>query len=94
MTSATLNASVVQERLQTEVSLGRVRGPLDVERLRTVQVNRFGVTPKNHQPGKWRMIVDLSYPRGESVNDGISSDLCSLHHTLVNEAVKIVLQLG
>ena len=94
MTSATLNASVVQERLQTEVSLGRVRGPLDVERFRTVQVNRFGVIPKNHQPGKWRMIVDLSHPRGESVNDGISSDLCSLHYTSVDEAVKIVLQLG
>ena len=80
MTSATLNSSVVQERLQTEVSLGRMCGPLDVKRFRTVQVNRFGVNPKNHQPGKWRMIVDLSHPRGESVNDGISSDLCSLHY--------------
>ena len=26
-----------------------------------IHVNRFGVIPKSHQPGKWRLIVDLSY---------------------------------
>ncbi len=35
-------------------------------------------TPKKHQPGKWRLIADLSYPEGKSVNDAIDKRLCSL----------------
>ena len=57
-------------------------------------VSRFGVIPIPHQPGKWRLIVDLSYPKGASVNDGIDPDLCSLVYTLVDEAVNRVLQHG
>ena len=36
-----------------------------------IQVNQFGVILKKHQPDKWRLIVDLSYPEGKSVNDAI-----------------------
>jgi hypothetical protein len=34
--------------------------------------------PKGHNTGKWRLITDLSFPRGQSVNDGIEPDLCSI----------------
>ena len=44
-------------------------GPLNPEFSFTVQVNRFGLVPKEHHPGKWRLIVDLSSPKGASVND-------------------------
>lgn len=43
-------------------------------------MSRFGVIPKSHQPGKWRLIVDLSYPEGKSVNDGIDPNLMSLNY--------------
>ena len=56
MQSASRNAAVIEERLQTEISLGRVVGPLPLEKYTFVHVSRFGVIPKNHQPGKWRMI--------------------------------------
>ena len=59
-----------------------------------VQINRFGVIPKPHQLGKWRLIVDLSHPEGRSVNDGISSDLCTLQYTRVDDVVRQLLQLG
>ena len=36
-----------------------------------VHVSRFGVILKTHQPGKWRLITDLSHPQGHSINDGI-----------------------
>ena len=87
MQSAINNETVVQERLQAEVNLGRVIGPLEADEFPTVQVSHFGVIPKNHQPGKWRMIVDLSHPRGWSVNECISPELCSMHYTSVDEAV-------
>ena len=40
------------------------------------------------------MICDLSSPAGSSVNDGIPSNLCSLHCATVNDAVRLIQQLG
>ena len=48
--------------LQEEVTVGRVMGPLQVGSISRVQVSPFGVIPKSHTPGKWRLIVDLSSP--------------------------------
>ena len=39
------------------------------------------------------MIVDLSFPHGNSVNDGIPPELCSLAYASVDDAVKHILQL-
>ena len=59
----------------TEVSLRRVAGPYSTTSLPNCQISRYGIIPINHQPGKWRLIVDLSYPKGRSVNDGIPKRL-------------------
>ena len=71
--------------------MGRVLGPLDPRVGAQMQVSRFGVIPKNHQPGKWRLILD---PAGASVNDGIERELCSLKYTSVDEAVQRFSELG
>ena len=55
-----LNPKVVDEYLEKEAGLGRVIGPLKPEEHPTVHVSRFGVIPKNHQPGKWRLIYSGS----------------------------------
>ena len=55
-----------------------------------VHVSRFGVIPKSNQPGKLRLIVDLSYPDGRSVNDGIDSELRSLQYiNMVHQLLKL-----
>ena len=92
--SAILQPRVIDEYLEKEVRLDRVVGPLDVGNWPRVQVNRYGLVPKNHQCGKWRLIVDLSYPRGSSVNDGVEPQLCSMRYTSVDVAVRNVLNLG
>ena len=51
---------VVREYLCREVIEGRVARPFRKELVHHVHFNRFG---KSHQPSKWRLIVDLSYPR-------------------------------
>ena len=38
--------------------------------------NQLGAVPKS-TPGKYRLIVDLSFPEGHSPNDGILDTLCS-----------------
>ena len=94
MESARLHGKVVDEYLQTEMSLGRVAGPFIPDAIPDGHVSRFGVIPKNHQPNKWRLIVDLSYPTGHSVNDGISPPLCSLHYVTIDDAVHQIFTLG
>ena len=49
----------------------RVAGPFPSSLLPNLQISSFGVIPKRGQPGKWRLIVDLSSPEGSSINDGI-----------------------
>ena len=46
------NALVVEEYLTKEIRLRRVVGPLDPAQHPKVHISRFGVIPKNHQPGK------------------------------------------
>ena len=92
MKSALDNPQVVREYLTLESELRRIEGPLNLGVPGII--NRFGVIPKPHQPGKWHLIVDLSYPKGSSVNDGIESELCSLSYASVDDAVSIILQKG
>ena len=94
MKSAMDNPGVVSQYLEKEKRAGRLIGPLKRVEWPEVQVNRFGVIPKPHQPCKWRLIVDLSHPKGFSVNDGIEAELCSLKYTSVEEAVKRCQRLG
>ena len=93
MMSAGKHPQVIEEYLSNEISLGRVVGPVDVESL-PVQISRFGVIPKGHQSGKWRLILDLSHPEDRSVNDGITPELCSLSYTSVDDAARMVMEEG
>ena len=82
--------------LQKELSQERMLGPFPpttpgLERLHT---NRFGVIPKGHNTGKWRLITDLSFPPGQSVNDGIDSEFCSLSYISVDHVAQVVSDLG
>ena len=58
-----------------------------------VMVNRFWVIPKGTS-GQWRLIVDLSFPEENSVNDRIDSTISSLHYVKVDDAVKELFRQG
>ena len=62
MRSVLVTPGVVEEYLKKEVGLGRVVGPFNPDALPRAHVSRFGVIPKSHRPGEWRLIVDLSHP--------------------------------
>jgi len=92
--SADQHESVIDEYLANEVSRGRVAGPFDSPPLPNLQVSSFGVIPKRGQPGKWRLIVELSSPEGSSVNDGINPDDFTLHYITVDQIIRLVSQFG
>jgi len=87
MLSASQHPQPTETYISKELVAGRIIGPLPAS-VEGVHVSRFGVIPKPHQPGKWRLITDLSFPNGSSINDGIDPQLCSLSYTFIDDAVR------
>ena len=92
--NALQHKDVVSEYLQTKIDNKRDAGAFSRGDTTGVQINRFGVIPKNHQPNKWRLTVDLSYPRDYRVNDGIPKSLRSLSYISVYNAINQTVAIG
>ena len=92
--SALHHAHIVDAYLANEVSLGRVAGPFASPPFPRLHISSFGVIPKKGQPGKWRLIVDLSSPGGASVNDGIDPQDFSLQYIKVDQVIRMVSRYG
>ena len=43
---------------------------------------------------KWRLITDLSFPEGHSINDAISAEPCTLQYISVDQVALAAMQLG
>ncbi len=93
MVSAKLHPEVVDKYIQDEQAKGRMLGPFPLSMGSVVHVNRFRVIPKG-TTGKFRLITDLFLPHGQSVNEGIEPDLCSLSYSSVDDVAEIVARLG
>ena len=85
---------VVEQYLSKEITAGRIIGPFPEAHIPGLQVSRMSVIPKGHTPGKWRLITDLSFPAGRSVNDGIDPNLCSLQYTCVEKVARAAQSMG
>ena len=94
MRSATDHPDVFDEYLATEIAKSRVAGPFATPSFPNLHCSPFGVIPKKGQPGKWRLILDLSSPTQHSANDGIPKDPFSLQYISVDDAIKILMVLG
>ena len=95
MGSAHQHPTVIREYIDKELSYGRMLGPFpDASALPPIHINRFGVIPKGHNTGKWRLITDLSFPLSQSINDGIDPSLCSLSYISVDQVADIATQYG
>ena len=85
--------TVISEGLQAEVDKGRLIGPLNPGDFPCAQISSLGAVEKKHST-KWRLILDLSYPAGCSVNDGIANSPCSLKYSCVSDAIEQILRMG
>lgn len=84
---------IVRLKLAKEVKLGRLLGPFSSPPLPNLRVSPLGVVPKK-APGQFRLIHHLSYPKGDSVNDGIPAQLCSVRYTSLDEAIRLLRVCG
>jgi len=94
LSCALQHPDTVKNYLAEEITLGWVVGPFPNSLVSQVQVSWYGVIPKNHQPNKWRLIVDLSHPINGSVNGGIPKLLCSLKYITIDSAIEHIQQIG
>ena len=93
MLSAAQLPQVIDDYLLQELALERV-AIVPQDWAPNVHTSPFGIIPKKHKPGKWRLILDLSSPTELSVNDGIDKDHCSLSYTSNDEVVKCIISQG
>ena len=87
--SAYENPDVVDEKLRKERELGRIAGPFDTPPLENLHVSPLGVIPKK-TPGEFRMIHNLSYPKGASINDSIPPEFSSVKYASVDDAINLI----
>lgn len=91
---ASQHKQVVDEYLENELHHNRISGPFWKDDAKGIHINRFGVIPKHHLTDKWRLIVDLSFPKSHSVSDRISKALCSLSYITVDTAIDEICRIG
>ena len=92
--SAYDHGAIVQEYLKREETLGRIKQVPPAEQGKRFQISPFGVIPKKNRPNKWRLIIDLSSPHGNSVNDAISSEWSSISYASLDDAAAFIVKLG
>ena len=84
---------VVDSKLAKESSLGRIAGPFDQPPFPDMVFSPLGLQPKK-VPGEYRVIHHLSYPKGRSVNDGISFEDSTVQYSSVGQAIQHIVSLG
>ena len=91
--SAASHSEVVSTYLQRQVAAGYMLGPLDPALCQGVVISSLGVVPKS-TPGKFRVIVDLSSPATQSVNDQLHREWCHVAYASVDDAAILLHALG
>ena len=91
--SASENPDAVDAKISKELEAGRLAGPFRTRAFYPFRISPLGVGPKK-TPGEFRLIHHLSYPRGSSVNDGISPDHTSVSYATIADAIRHIKAAG
>ena len=90
--SATEHREAVTTALKTEVSRGHTAGPFDIPPWPDLHCSPLGSREKKDNTR--RLIMDLSQPKGHSINEGIDKEQYSVQYTHFDEATKLVQATG
>ena len=91
--SVDAHPEIARQKIKAEIDSGRIAGPFDHRPISTLRVSPIGLVEKK-TPGEFRLIHHLSFPDGESLNDFIDPDLCSVKYTRFDEAIHMVQDMG
>ena len=83
---------VVYERVEDDISLGRIGGPSRFRPISNLRSLTIGLVPK--KTSGWSLITHLSYPPGNSVNDFIDGTLTTAQYSKFVNVTCIIQTLG
>ncbi|XP_069133139.1 uncharacterized protein [Argopecten irradians] len=91
--SALDNIAVLKQKIECELSLGRVQGPFELPPFPNLQISPLGLVPKR-EPNEYRVIHHLSYPLGSSINDGIDPEDATVSYQSIDDAMSLIKRFG
>lgn len=86
-------ATALNELINREKGAGRIAGPYVSPPYPNLVLSPLGMVPKK-EPGKFRMIHDLSFPQHKSVNDSIADEQASVSYETLDRVVELVQTVG
>lgn len=87
------NPSIVDAKLEKELSSHRLAGPFASPPFDPFVISPLGIVPKK-SPGEFRLIHNLSHPRGYSVNDGILPEDSSVSYATIDDEISFIRSVG
>ncbi|MEG7522284.1 MAG: hypothetical protein M3H12_04180, partial [Chromatiales bacterium] len=91
--SASVHRDVVEKKLKKELSLGRIAGPFSSPPFPNYQSSPLGVVAKK-EPNAFRIIHDLSYPQGTSINECIPKEFTTVTYENLDHVISLLSQFG
>jgi hypothetical protein len=91
--SACENVAACSELINIELRASRLAGPFVSSPFSHYHISPIGLVPKK-DIGKFRLIHDLSFPAGSSVNDGIPVENRSVHYEIFDKAIAYIARNG
>ena len=91
--SALETPKIVDRKLAKELGSKRLAGPFDNPPFAKFRTSPIGLVPKKN-PGEFRLIHHLSFPKGSSVNDGIPDYKCTVKYATIDTAIQMIKKLG
>jgi hypothetical protein len=91
--SALKNQLIVSHKLAKEIQAGRIAGPYFSPPLDNLICSPLGLVPKKAN-NEFRLIHNLSFPQGQSVNDGIPTDFTRVTYEDLDHCIAIIQSLG
>ena len=91
--SAMQNPTAVDAKISKELDACRLAGPFSSPPFPVFRVSPLGLVPKKVE-GEFRLIHHLSFPKGSSLNDGISTDHTRVSYATVEDAIRRIKTVG
>ena len=91
--SAYRYAKEIDTALGKEVTRGHTLGPYKIKPFSNLHISPIGAVPKKYDDS-YRLIMELSSPRGTSVNEGINKEEFSVTYSSFDEALTMIYDLG
>jgi hypothetical protein len=91
--SALQNRDIVNTKIAKEIQAGRIAGPYLRPPTDDLICSPLGLVPKK-SPNEFRLIHNLSFPHGDSVNDGIPPEYSRVSYEDLDHCVRIIQSIG